>query len=193
MFDELQFEIEFERILKLGYLPVIFHTHPVKGHNFNGSLYNSNFKSDTSMQDQKESHNLYLVGEKWLLMPRALIVGNDIYTREIFIGIYSGLIAPLDFEQSKMKIQQEQTEKIARYFSEVDLSNEQKFGLALGGALLLYIIIKYPKYSIPILVGIAAIIPLLITNTQNIENPNYFNRLSEGNANIYVPNVKLEQ
>ena len=170
-----------------GYLPVKFHTHPVKGTNFLHSLTYTNLMTETSEQDKRESSHHLLIGSKKLLMPRGLIVGNDISSSDIFIGVYNGFIAPTEFENSKKKIQQENFNKTADLVSTINLTDGQKVGLAIGAALLLFVIVKYPKHSLPVIIGLGANLPLLMTNTHNIENPNYFNKLSFGSADIFIP------
>jgi len=170
-----------------GYLPVKFHTHPVKGTNFLHSLTYPDLITETSEQDKRESSQLHRIGNIKLLMPRGLIVGNDISSKEIFIGVYNGFIAPTEFENSKKKIQKENFKKTADLVSTINLTDGQKVGLAIGAALLLFVIVKYPKHSLPVIIGLGATLPLLMTNTNNIENPNYFNKLSFGSADIYIP------
>lgn len=170
-----------------GYLPLKFHTHPVKGTNFLHSLTYPNLMTETSEQDKRESSLPHIIGDKKLLMPRGLIVGNDISSNDIFIGVYNGFIAPKEFEDSKKKIQQENFQKTADLFSSINLSDGQKIGLAFGAALLLFVIVKYPKHSLPVIIGLGATLPLLMTNTNNIDNPNYFNKLSFGGADIFIP------
>jgi hypothetical protein len=170
-----------------GYLPVKFHTHPVKGTSFLHSLTYPNLMTETSEQDKRESSLTHKIGNKNLLMPRGLIVGNDISSSDIFIGVYNGFIAPTEFENSKKKIQQENFQKTADLVSSINLSDGQKIGLAIGAALLLFVIVKYPKHSLPVIIGLGATLPLLMTNTHNINNPNYFNKLSFGSADIFIP------
>jgi hypothetical protein len=170
-----------------GYLPVKFHTHPVKGTNFLHSLTYTNLMTETSEQDKRESSHHLVIGSKKLLMPRGLIVGNDISSSDIFIGVYNGFIAPTEFEKSKKKIQQENFNKTADLVSTINLTDGQKVGLAIGAALLLFVIAKYPKHSLPVIIGLGATLPLLMTNTHNIDNPNYFNKLSFGSADIFIP------
>lgn len=170
-----------------GYLPVKFHTHPIKGTNFLHSLTYPNLMTETSEQDKRESSQHLIIGNKKLLMPRGLIVGNDISCSDIFIGVYNGFIAPTEFEKSKKKIQQENFQKTADLISSINLSDGQKIGMAIGAALLLFVIVKYPKHSLPVIIGLGATLPLLMTNTNNIDNPNYFNKLSFGCADIFIP------
>jgi hypothetical protein len=185
--DSKQLNQTLNDVFLQGYLPVKFHTHPVKGTNFLHSLTYTNLMTETSEQDKRESSHHLVIGSKKLLLPRGLIVGNDISSSDIFIGVYNGFIAPTEFENSKKKIQQENFQKTADLVSSINLSDGQKIGLAIGAALLLFVIVKYPKHSLPVIVGLGATLPLLMTNTHNIENPNYFNKLSFGSADIFIP------
>ena len=185
--DSKQLNQTLNDVFLQGYLPVKFHTHPVKGTNFLHSLTYTNLMTETSEQDKRESSHHLVIGSKKLLMPRGLIVGNDISSSDIFIGVYNGFIAPTEFENSKKKIQQENFQKTADLVSSINLSDGQKIGLAIGAALLLFVIVKYPKHSLPVIIGLGATLPLLMTNTHNIENPNYFNKLSFGSADIFIP------
>lgn len=185
--DSKELNKTLNNLFSQGYLPVKFHTHPVKGTNFLHSLTYPNLMTETSEQDKRESSLPHTIGNKKLLMPRGLIVGNDISNNDIFIGVYNGFIAPSEFENSKKKIQQENFNKTANLVSTINLTDGQKLGLAIGAALLLFVIVKYPKHSLPVILGLGATLPLLMTNTNNIENPNYFNKLSYGSADIFIP------
>jgi len=108
--------------------------------------------------------------------------GND-----IFIGLYNGFVAPVEFEKIKKEISQENINRIGESISNLSLSNSNKVLLGIGAVLILATLIKYPKYSVPVIVGLALIAPGLLTNTATIETPNYFNKLSFGDAVIYLP------
>ncbi len=185
--DSKELNQTLNELFSQGYLPVKFHTHPVKGSNFLHSLTYPNLMTETSVQDKRESSLPHIIGNKKLLMPRGLIVGNYISSNDIFIGVYNGFIAPTEFENSKKKIQQENFQKTADLVSSINLSDGQKIGFAIGAALLLFTFVKYPKYSLPVIIGLGASLPLLMTNTNNIVNPNYFNKLSFGSADIFIP------
>ena len=144
---------------------------------------------DHSEQDIRESFPYFKIGDQMLLMPRGLIVSNDILNSDIFIGLYNGFIAPTEFENSKKKIQQENLYKIGDLVSAINLTDRQRVGMAIGAALLLFVIIKYPKHSLPVITALASILPLFMTNTHNIDNPNYFNKLSLGSADILIPKI----
>lgn len=187
LFDSNQLNQTLNDLFLQGYLPIKFHTHPVKGTNLLHSLTYPNLMTETSEQDKRESSLPHIIGNKKLLMPRGLIVSNDISSNDIFIGVYNGFIAPIEFENSKKKVQQENFKKTADLVSSINLSDGQKIGLAIGVILLLFVIIKYPKYSLLVILGLGATLPLLMTNTNNIDNPNYFNKLSFGSADIFIP------
>lgn len=173
-----------------GYLPLEFHSHPVKGTDFLQSLTNPHLSAETSQQDKVEIFQPYALGKKRLLMPRVLVVGNDILSRDIFIGVYNGFIAPKEFENSKKKMQEKNLDKIKDLVSMIKITDGQKLGFSIGVALLLFVIAKYPRYSWPIIIGLGATLPLLMTNTDNVENPNYFCKLSFGNAEIFIPKTE---
>ena len=185
--DRKEYNKILNELFSQGYLPVKFHTHPVHDTNFLCSLTYSDLMSETSEQDQHESLQPLKIGNQYLLMPRALIVNNVFLSNAIFIGVYNGFIAPNEFENSKKKIQEENFNKTVALLSSVNLKDTEKFGLSIGAALLLYAIVKNPKFSLPVIFGLSATIPLLLTNTKNIENPYYFNKLSYGSASIFIP------
>jgi hypothetical protein len=185
--DNYLFHDEVQKIIFQGFLPIKFHSHPVKSSGFLQTLINTNFVSETSDQDVFESSFFYNFGNEKLLMPRCLIVGNDLSSKDIFIGLYNGFVAPTSFDESKKKVQEENLRKASDLISTINPTGGQKIGLAFGAALLLFVIAKYPKYSLPVVLGLTATIPQLLTNTQNHNNPHYFNKLSSGCADIFIP------
>ncbi len=187
--DNKIFHDEVQKIIFQGFLPFKFHSHPVKGSGFLQTLTNTNFVSETSDQDIFESSFFYNFGKEKLLMPRCLIVGNDLSSKDLFIGLYNGFVAPTSFEESKQKVQEENLRKTSDLISTINPTDGQKVGLAIGAALLLFVIAKYPKYSLPVVLGLTASIPQLLTNTQNLGNPHYFNKLSSGSADIFIPEI----
>jgi len=175
------------KILENNYLPVEFHTHPIKEKEYLQTILNQNYQTETSDQDRKVSKFPYNINSQKLLMPSCLIVGSLSSSLDIFIGVYGGFIAPVGFETRKEQVINEKIIKSIDSMSTIKFTTDQKIGLGVGAALLLFSIIKYPKYSLPVIAGLALIAPILLTNTQNIERPKYFNKLLFGKADIYIP------
>ncbi len=178
---------ELQKIFSANYLPLKFHTHPTKGRNVLENLTIQQLQTETSEQDKIESEYTHQIGHDNLLMPRGLIVGNGDLSNNIFIGLYNGFIAPVNFEESKRKVQQQNMQKIADAMSSTTLTNGEKVLLGVGAALLLVAIVKYPKFSLPAIFGIALGASTAFSNTMTLEKPSYFNKLSFGEANIYIP------
>lgn len=185
--DRKSFSDALQKIISVDYLPVKFHTHPTKGRHVLDNLTLQQIQTETSEQDINESSDTQQIGDDHLLMPRALIVGNGDLSSNIFIGFYNGFIAPVNFEESKRKVQQENLERIGNSISSTNFTDEQKVLLGIGAILLLIAVVKYPKYSLPVIFGLALTTPMLLTDTTTTEKPSFFNKLSFGDANIYIP------
>ena len=185
--DLKQLYQEISMTLENECLPIRFHTHPTKSNKQFETLLNENILTETSNQDRIASEYPNNIDGQKLLMPRCLIVGNAILSSNIFIGVYGGFVALNEFNTSKRKVMEENIKKTADFFSAIKLTTGQKIGLGIGAALLLFATIKYPKYSLPVIAALALTAPVLLTSTQNIEKPEYFNRLSIGKADIYIP------
>jgi hypothetical protein len=185
--DKTQLNQVLTSILKNNCLPIKFHTHPTKGKAYFESKINQIYQTDTSTQDKRESENFFNIGESKVLMPRCLIVGNSGLSSDIFIGIYGGFISPVGFEESKRKIINEKIKSAAYFLSDINLTKGQKIGLGIGAALTLFAIIKYPKYSLPVIAVLAIASHAAMLNTTTISRPEYFNKLSFGKAEIYIP------
>lgn len=174
-------------IIQNNCLPIRFHTHPTKGKEYFETGINKIYQTETSEQDQKASKYSFPINGENILMPRCLIVGNSGLSSDIFIGIYGGFISPVSFKESKKKVVNEKIQKTADFLSDVDLAAGQKIGLGIGAALTLFAIIKYPKYSLPVIAGLAIASHATMLNTTTISRPEYFNKLSSGKAEIYIP------
>jgi len=85
--------------------PVIFHTHPTKANSFLQEIKEYSDQINTSEPDQvAAASNPYLTRHGRLLLPEALIVCPGSAMNGIFVGLYGGLIAPLDFKKQKHKL-----------------------------------------------------------------------------------------
>jgi hypothetical protein len=178
---------ELQKIFSANYLPLKFHTHPTKGRDVLEGLTIHQLQTETSDQDKIESTSTHSIGNDNLLMPRGLIVGNGDLSNNIFIGLYNGFIAPVNFGESKQKVRQQQMQKIADAISSTTLSDGEKILLGIGAVLLLVAVVKYPKFSLPVIFGLALGASTMLSDTTTLEKPSYFNKLSFGDANIYIP------
>ena len=185
--DEKSYTEELKKIFSKGYLPVKFHTHPTKGTNPIENSIKQLLHTETSGQDQRESKTPTELDNKFLVMPRALIVGNGDLKNNIFIGLYDGSIAPVSFEDSKKKVIEERIGQFADAISSTNLSDKSKFLLSIGAFLLILGAVKYPKVVVPAILGLLATAPILLSNTANLNKVSYYNKLSVGEANIYIP------
>ncbi len=185
--DAKIFSEKLENILSEKRLPIKFHTHPTKGRSVIEDLTIKHFQTETSDQDRLESLDAHSIGSFNVLMPRALIVGNSDFANNIFIGLYNGFIAPVEFESAKKKVQSENLQRISDQLAEIDFSDSQKIALGIGAALVLFSIVKYPKYSLPAIGCLLIMAPALLNSTKKTQQPHYFNVLSDGEVNIYIP------
>ncbi|MBL0048158.1 MAG: hypothetical protein IPP32_08720 [Bacteroidetes bacterium] len=185
--DAKEYFEELKKIFASNNLPLKFHSHPTKGNGSIEDIMMQLLHTETSIQDQKESQDSYLFEGKNILMPRALIVGNGDFKNNIFIGLYDGSIAPVEFEESKRAKIQENMNRVFESISSSKFSENQKFVLVVAGVLTAIAVIKYPKIAFPALLVLSASAPFFLTNTES-SNTNYFSKLSFGAANICIPN-----
>jgi len=192
LLDSTQFNEERKRIFEAGCLPIRFHTHPTKGTNIFDNIKNQQIQTDTSDQDKEESKGFDLLDNQHLKIPRGLIVGNKDLGQDIFLGLYDGFIAPSGFEESKKKVIQQNISSLGNTvfnkISSYNLSENEKMAYGIAAVLFLgYLLFKTKKYSLPVILGLASVAPLLLTNTGSIKHPNYFNKLSFGDSDINIP------
>lgn len=178
-------------------LPLKFHTHPTKGKDILDSFHLQAFETNTSKQDLKESKYFNMVNGKKLLLPRALIVGNSDWGKELFIGIYDGFIAPGGFDETKSMIRQENISKlrngVAEAFRKWDVSEQQKWMYGIGAVLLLgFLLYRTRKFSIPVVAGLTVILPVLLSQTTAAKDPPYYNWLKAGDVDIFIPKEEGE-
>lgn len=183
--DHKELSEAYKQCFNIGHFPIRFHTHPTKGNNFFEEFMSFSRQTETSEQDRISAENWIKIEGQNVLMPRALVVGNDLIQGNIFVGLYHGFIAPYEFEITKKEIRQENLKKVIKSVSKINLNDNQKIALGIGAILLLVVIVKFKKYSLPVIFSLvsASIAFLELTSKE----PKYFNRLSSGNAVIDIP------
>lgn len=178
---------EFNLIVESNCLPIHFHSHPCGEELDLSSLIHQLELFETSDQDIKSSKRKFTIEGKDILLPRALVAKSNKLSQDISVGIYDGFVAKEKFKGSVEKVQKENKEKISESLSKIKLSNGGKVALGITGLLLLIAIIKYRKYSLPVIASLAASVPLFLSGTSSVEKPEYFNKVSSGPMDIYIP------
>jgi len=166
--------------------PIRFHTHPTHSDNPVNELLHYLFQSNTSQQDQIVSDYPVSIGELNILMPRSLVLcSGQMSHNRMFIGFYNGLIAPIEFESHRNEQIQKAMEKVMDSITEWAKKDENKV-LAIGGGILLaFLIIRFYKVSIPLILMLIAMIPFF-TNDQHGQ-PQYFASVDKGKVTIDFP------
>lgn len=149
-----------------GVFPLMFHTHPTASENIVGEQYKFLQQLNTSIQDQTASSYSYTIENKKLILPCVLVVGNGSNINSIFIGFYNGLIAPKIFSEHKEEIMQETTNVLIESSKKVWEKDENKALILIGVLLLILMIAKYPKTSVFIAIGLAALAPTMAISNQ---------------------------
>lgn len=175
-------------VFRANYLPIFFHTHPTKGGNFLNEFINFNYQRETSEQDRKVSERPLSIGNEKLLLPRGLVVGNDAIRDNLFIGVYNGFIAPKGFEQTKDKVVKENMDSAFKAASNIQLTDSEKFWTGMAILLLVIVIVRYRKYSLPIILGMGAMIPFMLENTD--EESKYYSQSLSGDVIINIPDYE---
>lgn len=178
---------EIEKIIQYGILPLKFHSHPITGRGFIQSLMDPNFFTQSSDKYVFESSLLYSFGNEKLLIPNFLIVGNELCGEDIFIGINNVSVATESFVERKKKGEEGNLKKMSEHVSTINLTNVHEAELAIGALLLLYVIAKDSKYSLPVVLRLAAMFPQLLTNSVHQSDLHYFNKLTPESINILIP------
>ena len=157
----------FSSALDKGLIPIGFHTHPSKGDNSLERVFNSYFNKNTSEQDRFACSQTKSVNGKKLLLPEILVVGDDNLTGEVFVGIYGGNVAPLNFEESREGNLVAELECMSEKINKIELSENQKTLSIVALIALVLLIIKYNKTSIPLILSALASAPFMLEVLSN--------------------------
>lgn len=166
-------------------LPIRFHTHPTHSENPINEIFNYLYQSDTSEQDRIVSDNPVSVGDIKLLMPRSLVLGSDKIANKMFIGFYNGLIAPIEFDTHRKDQIQKGMEEILDTVTGLAKEGNNKWWLIGGGVVLAFLIIRYSKNAIPLILLLVTMIPVFV-NDQHVQ-PKYFAQVTTGKVTINLP------
>jgi hypothetical protein len=184
-----------ELAFKKNLLPFSFHSHPTHSDNILMESFHYNNQQNTSDADKICLHQGIDVGEIKLRLPDILIVGNGRMKSGLFIGFYSGLVAPLDFTERKHQVMTNFFEKTSQQIEEyLDTPLKKKWAIAggiaaaLGGIILLA---KNPKAILPTALLTGSLVPM-IANASSDENQFY--GISHGQPlKIVIPKINNDR
>ncbi|MBN4049745.1 hypothetical protein JYT36_00795 [Bacteroidales bacterium AH-315-N07] len=174
-----------KRAFKQHFLPIRFHTHPTEAENPIMEILNYLVQANTSEQDQIVSYTITRVGHKELLLPRSLMMGSCKTNLCRFIGFYNGLIAPIEFETHKSDTIKKAMDGILDKVDAWTKKGNSEWWVFGSGLVLAFLIIRYNKYAIPLMLLLAAMIPMLINDQHG--HPTYFTQLTKGPVRIEIP------
>ena len=174
-----------KRALNDQFLPIRFHTHPTAHENPIMEIISYVNQSDTSKQDQLVSYNMIKICNQLILLPRSLILALGKSMNRMFIGFYSGLIAPVEFETHKKEQMQKAMNTIIDSISQWASKGNNKWWLVGGGFVFIYFIIRYYKTALPLVFLLLTMTPMFINNPN--EKPKYFVQLTKEQVTIEIP------
>jgi hypothetical protein len=166
-------------------LPIRFHTHPTHSDNPVYEIFNYLFQSNTSQQDRIVSDHPVSIGDIKLLMPRSLVLKSSKATGKMFVGFYNGLIAPIEFDTHKNEQMQKAMDEIFNSISAWAKKGNNKVLALGGGALLAFLLIRYSKTTIPVILLLIAMLPMFINSEHG--KPKYFAQVTGGKVTIDIP------
>lgn len=188
LFDRKEFLEEYAECVKAEFLPFKFHTHPTDGTDLMDEWQHTMNNWETSNADINESQ-LFEIAEAncKLILPRVLIVGHGRFSDEFFYGVYGGMVSPNGFKESKEIVQKKHLENFFEKTVKTQFNDRDKALLFVGLAALLFIVVRYRKTSIPVLLSLGLLVPAFLTNTDSIEAPKYFSKTKRGKIEILIP------
>lgn len=166
-------------------LPIRFHTHPTHSDNPMNEMFNYIFQCNTSEQDQFVSDTPVSVGDLSVLMPRSLVLCNSKLSKRMFIGFYNGLIAPIEFEAHRHEQTQKAMDSIFKNVTEWAKDGSNKWWLVGGGITLAFLIIRYNKFAIPLILMLIPMSQMFINDQHG--QPKYFAYVARGAVTIDLP------
>jgi hypothetical protein len=181
------FNREMTRALHYRLLPCFFHSHPTAAADIIDEHHEYYFQMDTSYADKIATQATIFPGLFNLRLPEFLVIANGITKSGLFIGIYGGLIAPLDFKERKKQLTDQFQKMVVEDISGwVSKPNGRLLASAVGLGLLV-LAWNNPKQIKPTLRLIRAVTPQIAYTT---DQSNIFLGISYGSAmSINVPPI----
>ena len=82
------------RVLNLGNIPIIFHTHPTSTGHSQYDHKRQNFYVGSSAPDREAANGGFVLKQQKILMPEVIFVGDSRFVTDYKISFYSGGILP---------------------------------------------------------------------------------------------------
>lgn len=190
--DKLELETAREKALNKNLIPLEFHSHPTKNDNIIFENFEYYSQLDTSDADKICRYRGITIGDIQLRLPDVLIVANGEMKNGLFVGFYSGLIAPLDFTERKSEMMsfflQKSYNGINNYF---DTPQKKIIGIIVGALTAIGIITlfrKFPKAILPTVITTAAVVPSIAYSSSD-ENI-YFGISNGQSIKIILPKME---
>lgn len=141
-------------------LPFKFHTHPTRTDNYLESLLFLQ-QMDTSAPDKSASLFCLNYEDCKLRLPDVLVIGNAASGRDLFIGLYGGLVAPLDFTDRKNDLKKQFQDKVTNGVGDWLDTPGKQFAAAASALTALFLLIRYPKAILPTALVAGTVLPVI--------------------------------
>jgi hypothetical protein len=172
-------------------LPLPFHSHPTSASNV--LLETRNYYCQLNTSDPDKLHCLFNripMKGLHLRLPEILVVCNGNINNEIFIGLYGGLVAPIDFTERKEILQTQLNDKILENVENFfDTPGKQLMGI-IGLTVFAFLAIKYPKTALLAVGATASILPSIAYSSK--EECEFFGVSHGSPLSISISNIPDE-
>ena len=172
---------------KLIYYPIFFHTHPTFDYREPYQLMKYFLQVGTSEADQKSSRMVITIGSINIALPDALIVSNQEFGGQFFIGFYGGHIAPEDFSEYMIELTGKSIAEVLEILRNWADTPTKKFLLIIIGITLGAVSIYYIRHTIPILIIMLSTNVIPLSQSSIEETPKYFAQVKNDEVMIQIP------
>lgn len=179
-------------ILIDGCLPFHFHTHPTCFEKTESDFFGllTGLNKETSPQDQNVSEQLFAFGDLKAHLPNILVTQSS-DSKNFFIGVYGGSIAPYSFSELRTENNVEKGIDLAKHcgLSEIKWNDQTKIMAGLIVLLVIFFLIKFPKSTLMV----SAILTVGIFNIlddQETSDEDFYCQVNQENLGaINIPTI----
>lgn len=178
---------ELALIFKEGFLPIKFHTHPIYSRERGLHFIEQLKQAETSKQDRIESKFSFIYDGQKILTPRALVIGSEVSSNDIIIGIYDGGVAPVEIKGSLERVQIKNLTLASESLCQIQLSEKEKLVFAIFIIIIIMAILKYPRAGLQVALLLGLVAPAFLSQTKHLDDVSYYAKLNAGQAKILLP------